>query len=242
MTEIASLTESTYERIRDDLIECRLAPGGRLKTNDLSSKLGVSLGVIREALSRLSAEGLVISEPQRGYRATPLSLRELVHLSDATIIIEGICLRRAVAAGDLEWQTRVTAAHYRFANTPPQDEQGEPRISSRFVAAYSEFRRALVSACENEWLLRMRDMLHAQTERYRQVCVQLGPKRLDYRQGYPVIVEAALQRDADRAVKLLTDRLKANLTLMQKALQNSPLLVESANRPPSRSAAKTREH
>jgi DNA-binding GntR family transcriptional regulator len=225
MTSSSSLTEGTYERIRTDLIACRLPPGERLKTKDLSASMGVSLGVIREALSRLTAEGFVQAEPQRGFRAAPLSIEELGQLAEATIVLEGICLRRAIQMGDLEWETRVTGAHYRFANTPVHEEHDPTRISQQFSAAYAEFRRALLSACDNDWLLRLRDMLHAQSERYRQVCTVLGPKHLDYHKGYAGVVEAALKRDADRAVDLLSERLRANATSMRVALENTNLLL-----------------
>jgi DNA-binding GntR family transcriptional regulator len=230
MKQSASLTEGTYERIRDDLIACRLAPGERLKTNDLSVSMGVSLGVVREALSRLTAEGFVLAEPQRGFRAAPLSLDELAQLAEATVALEGLCLRRAIEVGDLEWETRVTAAHYRLANTPLYEENDQSRISRSFSDAYAQFRRALLSACDNEWMLRMRDMLHAQSERYRQVCTMLGPKHFEYHEGYAAIVAAALQRDADRAVSLLSERLQKNALTMRKALENSNLLPQAATR------------
>jgi DNA-binding GntR family transcriptional regulator len=225
MTSSSSLTEGTYERIRTDLIACRLPPGQRLKTKDLSVSMGVSLGVVREALSRLTAEGFVRAEPQRGFRAAPLSVEELGQLAEATILLEGMCLRRAIQMGDLEWETRVTGAHYRFANTPVHDAHDPARISQQFSDAYAEFRKTLLSACDNAWLLRMRDMLHAQSERYRQVCTVLGPRHLDYHQGYAGVVGAALKRDADRAVDLLTERLRANAASMREALENTGLLL-----------------
>jgi DNA-binding GntR family transcriptional regulator len=233
-----SLTEGIYERIREDLMICRLAPGNRLKTKDLSVSLGVSLGVVREALSRLTAEGLVLAEPQRGFRAAPISADELMQLSEATIAIEGICLRRSIATGDLEWETAVTAAHYRLLNIPMYDSDNCLHISKKFTAAYAEFRRALLAACDNAWLLRLRDTLHAQTERYRQVCMVAAPKKLDFRDGYAAIVAAALKRDVDQAVNLLTERLSTNAQLMRSALLKSAVPGAATRRP--RAPAKRR--
>jgi DNA-binding GntR family transcriptional regulator len=224
MTVNGSLTQDIYGQIRDDLIACRLPPGERLKTKELCTAHDVSLGVVREALSRLTAEGFVLAEPQRGFRAPPLSTEELVELSEATINVEAFCLRRAIAAGDLEWGARVTAAYYRFSNMPLHDGDEPTRISKKFTDAYSEFRRALVSACDNKWMLKVRELLHAQSERYRQVCMALGPKNVDFRDGYSALMEAALSRDADRAVSLLEQRLKTNVLRMRDALQHSTLL------------------
>jgi DNA-binding GntR family transcriptional regulator len=221
MNSGASLTEAIYSRIREDLLECRFQPGERLKAKDLSVALDVSLGVVREALFRLTAEGFVEAQPQRGFRAGPISAAGMMQLSEATIIVEGFCLRRSIEIGDLDWETQVTAAHYRFNNMPMAEPRDPSRISKHFTAAYSEFRRALVSACDNQWMLKMRDMLHAQTERYRQICMTFGPKNVDYREGYPAIVDAALRRDADQAVKLFSDRLKSNASRMREVFAHA---------------------
>lgn len=80
MTRSASLTERAYQRLRDDLLTCRLAPGDRLSIKELSAELGVSLGAVREALSRLTSEGFVTAQPQRGFRAAPITVEDLIDL------------------------------------------------------------------------------------------------------------------------------------------------------------------
>src|SRR5690349_6839687 len=64
-----NLTQRAYEELRADILSCRIPPGAKLKIQDLCTKFSVSLGAIREALSRLTSEGLVTAEPQRGFRA-----------------------------------------------------------------------------------------------------------------------------------------------------------------------------
>jgi DNA-binding GntR family transcriptional regulator len=238
MSVNGSLTEDIYGQIREDLIACKLPPGQRLKTKALCNAHDVSLGVVREALSRLTAEGFVVAEPQRGFRAPPLSTDELIQLSEATVTVEAFCLRRAIETGDLDWGTQVTAAYYRFSNIPIQDAENPSRISKKFTDAYSEFRRALVSACDNKWMLKVWELLHAQTERYRQVCMALGPKSIDFRDGYAALVAAALARDADLAVALLEQRLKTNVLRMRDTLQHSTLLDAAPSAVPEGSAKK----
>ena len=72
-TPNSSATQNTYDRIRADLLACRIEPGARLKIGELCQTLSVSLSAVREALSRLSSEGLVVAEPQRGFRVAPIS-------------------------------------------------------------------------------------------------------------------------------------------------------------------------
>ena len=57
-----SMTQDVYERLRADILACRLVPGSKLRINELCLLLGgVSLGAVREALSRLTADGFVLS-------------------------------------------------------------------------------------------------------------------------------------------------------------------------------------
>lgn len=227
-----SLTEDTYAQLRGDLIACRLMPGERLKTNELSDRLGVSLGAVREALSRLTAEGFVIAERQRGFTAAPVSAADLNQLTDATIEVDSICLRRSIAAGDVEWEARVLGAHHRLKRTPVHAPDNLVHISQEYTLAYSKFRHALVSACDNAWLMRLRDTLHAQTERYRQICMILGPKIPDLAAGYDDLVAAVIARDADTAVPLLVDRLRTNVGLFADSLARADLLSIAADDQP----------
>src|SRR5438132_9546483 len=91
-----NLTQAAYEGLRADLLACRIPPGSRLKIQELCTRLSVSLGAIREALSRLTSEGLVVAEPQRGFRAAPISAEDLSDLTRTRIKIESLCLRRAI--------------------------------------------------------------------------------------------------------------------------------------------------
>src|SRR3974390_224828 len=105
-----SLTQTAYERLRGDLLACRLEPGARLRMGDLCRSLEVSLSAVREALSRLPAEGLVVAEPQRGFRAAPISADELRDLTSVRLEIEALCVRGAIARGDLSWEAQLVAA------------------------------------------------------------------------------------------------------------------------------------
>src|ERR1700722_6476034 len=105
MNQKFSLTQEAYERLRADLLACRLQPGQRLRINELCKRLSVSLGAVGEALSRLTSEGLVSAEPQLGFTVAPISAIDLHDLTMVRIEIEGLCLRQSVANGDLSWES-----------------------------------------------------------------------------------------------------------------------------------------
>ncbi len=217
----ASLTHAAYERLRADLLACRLRPGERLRINDLCAALSVSLSAVREALSRLTAEGLVVAEPQRGFRVAPISAAELKDLTATRITIETLCLRRAIEAGDVGWEERLVAAHHRLARTPERAEGDALRVSEAAAEAHAAFHRALVAGCDSAWLLRLRDLLYAQSERYRRLSIPLARAERDLAREHRELMEAALARDADRAVRLLADHLSLTSAILLEAQETA---------------------
>jgi DNA-binding GntR family transcriptional regulator len=228
-TSGASLTQTAYERLRADLLACRLPPGEKLRIGELCDMLGVSLSAVREALSRLTAEGLVVAEPQRGFRAAPISEADLRDLTAARIEIETLCLRRALAAGDVTWEERLVAAHHRLSRTAERDP-GDPKlVTEAWAEAHRAYHAALVAGCDNAWLLRLRAILYAQSERYRRLSVPLARTERDLAREHRDIVEAALARDADRASALLAAHLSltSDILLQTEPGASAPALVTS---------------
>src|SRR5580704_2078668 len=149
-----NMTQGAYEGLRADLLACRILPGKKLKIQELCTRFSVSLGAVREALARLTSEGLVVAEPQRGFRAAPITAEELRDLTMVRIEIEGLCLRRAVALGDLAWESQVVAALHRLSRTPERVADDPRRVTEEFSQAHGAFHAALVAACGSQTLLR----------------------------------------------------------------------------------------
>src|SRR5690349_21307966 len=117
-TSTNTRVDATYRRIRADIIGGRLAPGSRLLFAEMTERYGASTGVLREALPRLVEQGLVVSQPQIGFRVMSLSVDDLRHLTEARVAIETLVLRQSVTHGDLAWETTVLGAHHTLARTP----------------------------------------------------------------------------------------------------------------------------
>lgn len=209
----ASLTQDTYEHLRADLLACRLRPDSRLVIADIGKQLGVSLGAVREALSRLTAEGLVVAEPQRGFRVAPLSAADLSDLTNVRTMIELRCLERAIAVGDLGWEAGIQAARHRLSGTPERERDDPMRLSESWSLAHDAFHDALAAGCDSPWLVRLRRMLYAQSERYRRLSVPLNEHGRDLAGEHGDLAEAALARDVPRATKAMREHL-ARTTLI----------------------------
>src|SRR5437016_5359809 len=72
-----SQIEGAYRRLRDEIIRGHLAPAQKLRIEHLRTAYAFGASALREALSRLVADGLVECEAQRGYWVSPISRAEL---------------------------------------------------------------------------------------------------------------------------------------------------------------------
>lgn len=83
-----ALTEWVRQRLKEQILDCTLAPGARIVEKDLCAKMGVSRTPLREALNRLSQEGLVNLIRHRGYQVTPITVQDLRDLFEVRRIVE----------------------------------------------------------------------------------------------------------------------------------------------------------
>ena len=213
-----TLAEGVYQELRGDILTCRLRPGAKLQINLLAEDRKLSLSGVREALSRLSAEGLVIAEPQRGFHVAPVSLEDLTDLTMTRIDIENLCLARSIEHGGVDWETGIVGAAHRLSITPYWAPGDERRLSEEWVSAHNAFHEALVSACDSVWRLRIRSSLYHQSERYRRLSVPVFSRKRDVNAEHRAISEAALARKKARACDLLKEHLILTMNIIIKGL------------------------
>jgi len=207
-TPTSSRTEALYKQLRSAIISCRLPPNKRLKISDLAEYYIVSPGAVREALSRLTSENLVVSETHRGFKVSPISNTDLEDLTNVRIDIETQCLRRSISNASIEWESALVAASHTLNKIAEQASSERRHVSDEWAEAHQAFHSALVAACDSVWLLRIRKDLYAQSERYRRLSVPLDSGDRDITREHDLILEASLARDADKAAKLLAEHMR----------------------------------
>lgn len=213
-----------YEVIRGDIVNGRHTPNRKLKIQELADEIGVSPGAVREALSHLVPEELVVSRDQRGFRVAPLSLADLADLTYLRCEVESLALRRSVELGDVNWEAGILAAEHRIRNRSPEATEDEKKKWRRNHAA---FHAALVSACGSRRLLSLHSQLYEQSERYRGLSAHLSSNR-DVDDEHHRIVQCALARDADGLVDAMVTHLRATTSLIADAFgrENFPAEIE----------------
>ena len=189
--------------MRSDIVAGALAPGARLKLPDLAERYRSGINPLREALARLTATGLVVLEDQKGFRVSPVSREDLIDLTRVRIDIECLALRRSIANGDVEWESRVVAAHHRLTRMKLTSSGNPKKLSDAWEAMHQEFHLTLLSACQSRWLLQFHQQLAEQSARYRRLAINFADTKRDIPSEHDDIVKAVLARDADRACKLM---------------------------------------
>jgi GntR family carbon starvation induced transcriptional regulator len=216
---------AAYEALRDAILSCRLEPGAKIKINDAAAEFEFSPGAVREALSRLAAERMAVATAQKGFTVAAISADELVDLTKTRIAIEQLCLKSAIANGDVEWEAGVVAAYHRLHRVPMAGRGAPKGLSPTWSAAHNAFHAALACACDSPWMLTIREMLYAQSERYRNLSKIANPKR-DVDGEHKGLLDACLARDADLACK----RIEAHLRRTLHILLSSPRLASAGVR------------
>ncbi|WNE94119.1 GntR family transcriptional regulator [Streptomyces luomodiensis] len=200
------LSEQVYAHLRDAIMRGDYAPGDALKPQDLAKEQGVSLAVVREALVRVVGEGLADRLPNRGFAVPAFSDRRWQEIAEARRTIEPVVLRMSVERGDLDWETRVRAAHHRLVRTPPYVPEEGAHYSGAWSEAHRVFHRTLLEGCGNPVLLETFDRLWTASELARRWSAHRNPDR-DGAAEHRRLEEAALARDADTAAEVLAQHL-----------------------------------
>ncbi|HTZ80185.1 MAG TPA: FCD domain-containing protein [Stellaceae bacterium] len=199
-----TLGEVAYRRLRTDIVMLRLEPDRPLRFDALKAQYGLGVSPLREALSRLVEERLVTTIGQRGFRVAPMSLDEMWEVTRLRQELEAEALRASIAKGDERWEAAVLAALHQLSKAPLPRTADRP--AEDWERRHRVFHDALIGACGSPWLLKFVGTLHDHLERYRYLRVTRTPPKVwarDLDREHRELFEAALARDASRAVELL---------------------------------------
>lgn len=204
-----SLADRAAQALQRDILAGALAPGARLPVHDLAARYAIGVTPLREALSGLSALGLVVGG-RRGFRVADVSREDLADITLARQAVEAAALRRSLAQGDAEWEAGIVAALHvlrRLAGTV----ETPAGASAEFDAAHKRFHAALIAACRSPRLLRLQSALYDEAYRYRRVMMTRFEGWADFLRGHEALAEPILARDAPAALAALMAHLASTL-------------------------------
>lgn len=218
--ESTTLALSAYATLRDEIIDGSLLPDKKLRIRELCERYSMGLSPIREALSRLASEGLVVQSAQRGFAVASFSLQDLAELVRTKKWLNERGVRESIIHGDDAWEERVILAYHRLAKTPrttPGGAAGEITRNPEWNKAHLTFHASLLDACRSHWLKSFCSTLFFASERYRAVARLKGDPQARLNE-HRLIMEAVVARDADRAVELLNQHFDTTVALVRESL------------------------
>jgi DNA-binding GntR family transcriptional regulator len=142
--------------------------------------------------------------------------------------IDSLCLKRAIACGNVKWEASLVAATHRLARTPERVPDDPARSNDDWADAHAAFHLALVEGCNSPWLLNLHSLLYAQSERYRRLSVPFAARSRKVNEEHQAIVNATLARDTEVAVRLLVAHLETTTHILLNAVVDGRKLLEDA--------------
>ena len=192
-----SATQGAYLRLRDMIVKGVLPPGEKLKIEQLRKLLDTGASPVREALSLLTSDLLVERLDQRGFRAAPVGRANFEEILMLRCSLEETALRASLENADQGWEERLVLAHHHMQKA---GQRGAPD----FEVAHKAFHMVLLENARLPTLLRYCAQLYDLNIRYRYLAAGgAGYKKRSIAAEHQDIFEAALDRNADRATKLL---------------------------------------
>lgn len=203
----ATVGDTAYRRIRHDIIFGTLQPGTRLRPERLRVPYGASISTLREILYRLSSEGLVVAEGQKGFGVSPVSRQNFREIAGMRQLLESHALRESFRRGDVDWEADVVCAHHKLARLERQMLSGKGGVSQDWKRYDLEFHKALISACGSQALMDVHAQVFDHYLRYQVIAVVFRGEAAC--EEHRLLRDLALARDADRASAILHGHVEA---------------------------------
>jgi DNA-binding GntR family transcriptional regulator len=198
-----TLASAVYDRLLEDILKGKLEPGLKLRLQVLKKQYDVGNSPLREALNRLSENGMVQREENKGFRVAPASEEELKELIQTRCWLEEIALRESILNGDDAWEENVVLAFHRLSRISAGDNKQTPYVTKEWEQRHREYHIALIGACGSSMLLNYCAQLHEKTLRYRNLADVLEYRERHELEEHKAMQDAVLNRDVDVAISLM---------------------------------------
>jgi DNA-binding GntR family transcriptional regulator len=197
------LVDDVHEAIKARIMDHEIPPGARVSIDGLARELGVSPTPVREALARLESAQLVVKEPLRGYRTTPLLTQaQLADLYRFRLLVEPWAAATAAERLDADGRTRLTA-ELATADAPESDTYAAYRAFSAHDARFHLLLAELAGSEQvRDALVRTNWHLHIYRQYYHR---GIGPQALAEHER---VADAVLARDAAAAADAMREHLE----------------------------------
>lgn len=209
---VKTLSEQAYEIIRERILSNDILPSEPIRQDALSKGLGVSKIPLREALTRLEHDGLLVSHPNRGFLVKPLSVEEAEDVFHLRITIEPDAAADACKVASEEQREKVSKIFKELQNFADE-------VSPRAVTINGLFHLAITDCASKQVTQTLLENLHLLSERYVRKHLEPPNREADAFHEHQQIYDAWMARDAKLVKKLLKEHNKGTLEDLREQLK-----------------------
>ena len=201
---LQTLSATVYTRLRQEIVDGTLEPGGKLRIGAVSARYGVTGTPVREALNQLASEGFVLRRAQRGFTVAAASEPELQELTETRCWVEEVALRQAMRHATPAWEDGIVLALHRLSRTRRSTDASVFQEEPDWEPVHRAFHRALLATCPSRFLLEFCARRGDHATRYRRRAMRAAYPNRDVGAEHRAIADAVLSGNADAAVDALT--------------------------------------
>jgi len=231
--EVRNLSDRLTDVLRDIIVTGDISPDVPIRQDALAARLQVSKIPLREALTRLEQDGLVVSHPNRGFYVTPLSREEAEEVYDLRLKLEPEAAARACESADDAEREKARA----ILNLLDREAaEGKPTVG----ALNRAFHLALVAPGRRPVTTRLLTRLHIISDRY--VCKHLEPSGSHIRaeEEHEQILAMWLARKPEKVERLIRQHLELTLKDLREELGQDVVSAPAETAKTPRARARTK--
>ena len=188
-----SMQAQAYQFIRDKIARCEYYPNQLLSESQLQKELGFSRTPIREAIGRLTQEGLISVYPKQGIMISGISMVDIHHIFEVRMLLEPYALRHCHNRLDLEKMLKYSSFFHEYC-------EGGMTSELDFYKVDDDFHSLILASMDNEYLIWLYNRIRTQNIRLRVLSGKFVDSRLlRTMQEHAEIADACLDRNWEGA-------------------------------------------
>lgn len=220
--ERGETTEFVYNLLKEMIFEWRLSPGQKINISHLTREINISAIPLREALSRLNSEKLVVLEPNKGYYVSDiLNAEHMEKMLEARILFETHAVRNLIRSNNLsvtEEMSRLTEQMFSINIGPTNNKILD------FTNLDQQFHHLIIKAGGNSFLSEAYEGLHCHLHIGRFYHVRGEVDQTEAPSEHLEIIEAIKTRDVYRAEHAISSHIQDSINrLLNKTRTTSEL-------------------
>ena len=212
-----SLQEQVYQALKQIILRGDLPSGERVVETKLAKQLQVSRTPIREAISQLKREKLIVSKPNGGFRVATLSVRDAIELYDCRIALEQLSISNACQEITSK-QLKQLEKYVLLAEKLVDSKSGKSN-SLKLLEVDYQFHHLIAESSGNQWLLSLLEQIFDRMTLLRVYTTQHNPEVLEIRSEHRQIYEAIASGNSDLAQTTIREHLIASKARVVRELE-----------------------